>query len=116
MASCVPNSEATRFKAGKEQVEIAKKGARASIKARREKKTMKETLLLMLDMPDKDGVTFREKVTAGLIKGATKGDARNYKVIVETLGELFVAQQDRQAEQIAKVTELLSKLDEEAKK
>ena len=37
MASVVPNNEATQFKPGKQQVEIAKKGAAAASLARRRK-------------------------------------------------------------------------------
>jgi hypothetical protein len=36
------------------------------------------------------GVTYKELATLGLIKGAVKGNAMNYKTIVELLGELEV--------------------------
>ena len=73
----------------KEEVrEIASKGGVNSGKARREKATMKKTLEMLLDTKDKDGTTYRELATLGLLKGAIDGNASNYKTIVETLGEL----------------------------
>lgn len=88
MASPVPNSEATQFKAGEEQVEIAKKGGIASGKARREKATMKQTLQMLLEETNSKGKQYKELVTLGLLKGAINGNASNYKTILETLGEL----------------------------
>ena len=85
MASSVPNNEATQFQAGEEQVEIARKGGIASGEARRKKATMLSVLEKLLDeKPKKDneeGLTYRELATIGLISGANKGNAENYKVI-----------------------------------
>lgn len=72
--------------------EEAKKGGIASGKARREKRTMVETLKAMLDETaqvkgNSQGLTYREIATLGLLKGASKGNANNYKVILEALGE-----------------------------
>lgn len=67
--------------------EMAKKGNEASIKSRRKAKTMKETLLFLLDTEYKKGVTYREAINQGLLKGAIKGDPRNYKAVLETIGE-----------------------------
>lgn len=90
MASVVPNNEATQFRAGEEQVEIARLGGIASGIARREKATMKKTLEMLLEEKDSNGKTYRESTTLGLIEGAVKGNAMNYKTIVELLGELQV--------------------------
>lgn len=87
MASTVPNNEATRFKTGEKQVEIARQGGIASGKAKREKATMLSTLKKLLDEDAGNGMTYREKVTVGLLKGAMKGNAVNYKAIIELLGE-----------------------------
>lgn len=95
---------------------LAKKAGIASGKARKEKKTMKQMLEMCLEMKDKKGVSYRELATIGLLKGAIKGDARNYKAIVETLGELKIPEQERQQQQLSKVEELLSKLNEVSKK
>lgn len=87
MASVVPNNEATRFKAGAKQVEIARQGGIASGKAKREKATMLSTLRTLLDEESTSGKTYRELATLGLIKGAMSGNAINFKTIVELLGE-----------------------------
>ena len=70
-----------------EQREIATKGGIASGKARREKATMLSTLKMLLDQEYKNGMTYREMATLGLIRGAVKGNALNYKTMVELLGE-----------------------------
>ena len=70
-----------------EQRELARKGGIASGKARKEKATMLSTLRKLLDEEGKNGMTYREMATLGLIKGAVKGNALNYKTIMECLGE-----------------------------
>lgn len=69
-------------------LEEQKKGGIASGKARREKATMLSTLRKLLDEEGKNGMTYREMATLGLIKGAVKGNALNYKTIMEVLGEI----------------------------
>lgn len=73
--------------------EIGQKGGIASGIARREKKTMKETLRQMLEeVADIEGndnkLTYRQLATLGLIKGSIQGKADNYKTILEAIGEL----------------------------
>lgn len=70
-----------------EQREIARQGGIASGKARREKATMLSTLKKLLDEEAEEGLTYRDMATLGLIKGAIKGDSRNYKVMIDLLGE-----------------------------
>ena len=77
----------------KEARELGRKGGIASGKARREKKSMRETLELLLEMETKTGRTNREDITIGLINGAKKGNATNYRTILETLGELSTQEQ-----------------------
>lgn len=80
----IPNSERTP----EELREMTRKGGIASGEARRRKKTMRDTLIMLLDEKEpKSGKTYRELVTLGLFKGAIKGNAMNYKSIIETLGE-----------------------------
>lgn len=69
-------------------LEEQKKGGIASGKARKEKATMKKALEMLLEEKSNKGLTYRELATLGLIKGAIKGNAQNYKQIVEMLGEL----------------------------
>ena len=72
-----------------EQHEIAVAGGKASGEVRREKATMKATLEMLLNEKNNKGITYRDLATLGLIKGAINGNAQNYKVILETLGELL---------------------------
>ena len=69
--------------------ELGKKGGIRSGEVRREKATMKATLEMLLDEKYKNGKTYRELATIGLLNGAIKGNAQNYKTILETLGELL---------------------------
>lgn len=75
-------------------LEEQKKGGIASGKARAEKATMKKALEMLLNEKSAKGVTYRDLATLGLIKGAVKGNAQNYRQIVEMLGELQVNQND----------------------
>ena len=73
----------------KEQREIAKMGGIASGEARREKATMKQMLQMLLNETEtKTGKTYNELATLGLIIGATKGKAENYKLLAQLNGEL----------------------------
>lgn len=69
-------------------------GGKASVKARQLKKSFKLALkeLLQEEVKDKKGVstgkTYQDLVNIGLVKGAMKGNAINYKTILETIGEL----------------------------
>lgn len=53
-----PNAEATQFRTGEEQVEIARQGGIASGQARREKKTIQKILADLLDGQIKDNPRF----------------------------------------------------------
>ena len=68
--------------------ELGQKGGIRSGEVRREKATMKATLEKLLDEKNKKGITYRDLATLGLIQGAIKGNANNYRTILETLGEL----------------------------
>ena len=96
--------------------EEARRGGINSGKARREKATMKATLEMLLDETSKNGKTYRELATLGLLKGAINGNAGNYKTILETLGELKQAEEDKMQRELTKVDELLIKIEDEAKK
>ena len=88
VASPVPNSEATQFRTGEEQVEIARKGGIASGEARRQKATFRKTLESILDEKGKNGKTYREMIMLGQIKGAIDGKAENFKTLLALTGEL----------------------------
>ena len=79
----------TPFKEGEERTKISgHNGGVRSGEVRREKATMRKTLQLLLETPNKKGTTYRELTTLGLIKGAVDGKAENYKLILTLLGEL----------------------------
>lgn len=72
----------------KEEARIkGRAGGIASGIAKRKAKTMRETLLFLLETEYKKGVTYREAINQGLLKGAIKGDPRNYRTVLETIGE-----------------------------
>lgn len=81
------NLKPSEYKLSQEE---AKKGGIRSGEVRREKATMRKTLEMLLDSKSKKGETYRELATLGLIEGAIKGNAQNYKTILETIGELQV--------------------------
>lgn len=96
-------------------LEEQKMGGIASGKARREKATMRKTLEMLLETENKkNGKTYKELATLGLLKGAISGNANNYRTILEVLGELTQVQEDKQAQQLTKVEELLNKIEKEA--
>ena len=83
-ANLIPLNE----RSPEERSRIAKMGAKASNESKKRRKLMRDILEDKLDLMDAEGLTNQERVTLGLIKGAIDGRAENYKVILETLGEL----------------------------
>ena len=68
----VPTSEEAR--------EYGRLGGIASGEARRKKATMLSVLEKTLDETNNKGLTYRELVTLGLIKGAMNGSSKNYEL------------------------------------
>jgi PBSX family phage terminase large subunit len=85
VASTVPNSEATQFKSGDRAVECGRKGGIASGESKRKKATMLSVLEKTLDETNNKGLTYRELVTLGLIKGAMNGSSKNYELITNMM-------------------------------
>jgi hypothetical protein len=75
--------------------ELGQKGGIRSGEVRREKATMKATLEMLLNETNKNGKTYRELATLGLLKGAINGNAQNYRTILETLGELLETNEEQ---------------------
>ena len=75
-----------------ERKRIAKMGNVAGLEARKKRKLMREILedKLMLTETGEE-LTYQEKATLGLIKGAIDGKAENYKTILEVLGEFGIS-------------------------
>ena len=68
--------------------ELGQKGGIRSGEVRREKATMKATLEMLLNETNKNGKTYRELATLGLLKGAINGKAENFKAILALMGEM----------------------------
>lgn len=66
----------------KEQREITSKGGKASVEARRKRKTLREELLLLLETNN-----YNEKISLAMIKKALKGDTKAFNTIRDTIGE-----------------------------
>lgn len=92
----IPNSE----RAPSELRAMTKKGGIASGKARRDKRTMRETLKVLLELTMTDGhggtvtspltgepMSVIEAIATATIKQAAKGDQRAVKTITDVLGE-----------------------------
>ena len=99
----IPFTERTE----EEQREIARQGGIRSGEVRREKATMKATLEMLLNTTSKNGKTYRELATLGLLKGAINGNAQNYRAILEVLGELEDKKERTPIEDLTPLAELL---------
>lgn len=95
MASTVPNSEATQFKTGAKQVEIARLGGIASGKAKREYLNWKKAIEERMSVDD-----FNE-IIDNMIKRA-KDETKSAEVLRDTMGQKPVeVQQVIEAPQIS---------------
>lgn len=82
----IPNSERTP----KQRQEIARKAGIASGAARRERKTLAETLRLVLEEKIGEGseLSKREAIVAKVVKRLyDEGDIRDLKILADVLGE-----------------------------
>lgn len=83
------NNDNLRALSREEAVKNGKKGGIASGKARRERKALKEQLLLLLDNED----TQKELCTA-LISQAMTGNTKAFEIIRDTIGEKPIEKQE----------------------
>lgn len=81
--------------------EITSKGGKASGKARRKKRELKQLLELALSQPAKDGDDNYMAITVALIQKALSGDVRAYEAIRDTIGQKPTEQQ--QVDMTAKI-------------
>ena len=94
------NDKNLKTPTAKEARERGEKGGIASGKARRDKKTMREALKILLELPMTDGkggtvaspltgepMSVIEAIATATIKQAAKGDQRAVKTITDVLGE-----------------------------
>ena len=70
-----------------EQRKIQQKGGKASVKARRKKKQLKELLELALSQPHESGEDNYMAITTALIKEALSGNTKAFEVIRDTIGQ-----------------------------
>ncbi len=99
------NSKRTREQ---HSADSRKAGIRSG-EVRRERATMRAVLESMLnETPKGSNLTYRQMATLGLIKGAVKGNAQNYKTIVETMGELFAQEENKSSGVIVELIEALN--------
>ena len=86
-----PNAEATEFRAGEQQVEIARQGGVASGIARREKKSLREAMQVLMDtdLTGKDGKTMTgtEAMAAKAFQAALKGDWKAWELVRDAAGQ-----------------------------
>lgn len=86
------NREVTQFRAGDEQVEIARKGGIANGEARRKKKALRECLELLMEREvskDKEGNTINgaEAMAIKAFQAALKGDWKAWELCRDTSGQ-----------------------------
>lgn len=65
-----------------QQREIASKGGKASVEAKRKRKTLKEELLLMLEDEE-----VQKSVAVALIQAAQNGNVKAFGMLRDTIGE-----------------------------
>lgn len=97
----------------REQIEISKKGGRASAKKKKEQKTMREMMRMLLGLPVGDsnkaklmtlGVANEEDqtnkcmVAVGLMRKAMTGDPRAVEVLCGIAGDIFTIDKNEQEE------------------
>ena len=87
------NTQNLRTPTSEEAREIGRKGGKRSAEVRKERKTLREGLLLLLQeqLKDKNGKstdkTTQDAIIAGLVKRAITGDTRAFEIIRDTIGE-----------------------------
>lgn len=104
-----PNAEATEFRAGEEQVEIARKGGTASGKARRRNADLRKMAQAILDgtFKDKNGreISGEEMIMQTMLKNLN--DPKNWGKAMDLLVQLTGASQTKeQADKIKADTAL----------
>ena len=123
-AKNLKNGEATQFRTGEEQVEIARQGGIASGKARREKKTIQKILADLLDSEIKDSPQFAKLASkmgvesdksvkdiftmVCLLNSVKSGNLGDLERLSKLLGE---DKQNENADVLAKLDEVIGEVD-----
>ena len=106
-----PNAQATEFRAGEEQVEIARKGGTASGKARRRKADLRKMAQAILDgtFEDKNGceISGEEMIMQTMLKNLN--DPKNWGKAMDLLVQLTGAAQTKEMTEKLKADAKLAK-------
>ena len=118
-----PNAEATQFRTGEEQVEIARQGGLASGKARREKQKTQQILSDLVSIKNKDLASFQKEAkkmgldgdisihevftTICLLNSVKSGNLGDLERLSKLLGE---DKQNENADVLSKLDDVLSKI------
>lgn len=81
-----------------ERKEIAKKGAEATNKLLKERKTLAEELLLILSQGD-----TQQRISTALIEKCLSGDIRAFETLRDTIGEKCTEKIEQKVENVIKV-------------
>lgn len=96
-----PVPEGRRFEQGEEQRERARRAGKRSGEVRRERKTLRQELEILLneEIFDKNGkaMNTQKAVTTALLKQALNGNVKAFEVLRDTIGEKPVEKVDVQA-------------------
>ena len=127
-ANNLKNGEATQFRAGEEQVEIARLGGIASGKARREKQKTQQILADLLSIKNKDLAMFQKLASklgldgdtsihevftmVCLLNAVKKGDLQDLERLTKLLGE---DKQNENADVLSKLDKVIGEVDKLAK-
>ena len=89
------NNENLRKLTTKEAREIGRKGGKASVKARRKKKELKQLLEIALSQPSEEmpGEDNYMAICAALINEAKTGNGKAFEIIRDTIGQKPTEQQ-----------------------
>lgn len=75
------------FEPGEQQREISRKAGKRSAQVKKERKTLREELLMLLSEKQEDGRTGQASMSVSLLQQAIKGNVKAYEIIRDTIGE-----------------------------
>ena len=87
----------------RERKEIQQKGSKAGVKARKEKKLLRDYLIAMLEAPGENGGTKYDDITIAVMTKAALGDIKAYEVIRDTIGQKPKEQMEVETTTVIKV-------------
>lgn len=76
----------TRF-SGSNAVEMAKRSAEVRREKAARRKTLRESLEILLEQTDENGISNQDKITLALFSQAQEGNVKAYEVLRDTIGQ-----------------------------